>query len=109
MRLLTSKLDHISHRGLRRSYGWTGIEIGCHAINMAQVRKVDDRWQLAAVWSVEHPTPYAMESNRNTSTSDEVFGWLAADEISEHGLAPTLELLENLNSLFHGRDRKSVV
>ena len=104
MRLLTSKLDHISHRGLGRSYGWTGIEIGCHAINMAQVRKVDDHWQLAAVWSVEHPTPYAMESNRNTSTSDEVFGWLAADEISEHGLAPTLELLENLNSLFHGRN-----
>lgn len=104
MRILTSKLDRISHRGLRRSFGWTGIEIGCHAINMAQVRKVEDRWQLAAVWSVEHPTPYAVESNQSTTPSDEVFGWLGADEISEYGLAPTLGLLENLNSLFHGRN-----
>ena len=104
MRPLLFKLDHLKNRGLRRSHGWTGIEIGCHAINMAQVRKIDDRWQLAAVWSVDHPTPYATDSNQTTYPSEEIFGWLAADEISEHGLAPTLELLDNLNSLFHGHD-----
>ncbi len=101
---LSFKLDRVRHLALHRSYGWTGVEIGCHAINMAQVRKIDSRWQLAAVWSVEHPTPYAMEPIQNASPCDEVFGWLATDTICEHGLAPTLELLEDLNSLFHGRD-----
>ena len=104
MRPLSFILDRVSHLALHRSYGWTGVEIGCHTINMAQVRKNDGRWQLAAVWSVKHPTPYAMEPIQNASPCDEVFGWFAADAICEHGLAPTLERLENLNSLFHGRD-----
>ncbi len=97
-------LDRISHRLFQHSYGWTGVEIGCHCINMAQVRKIDNRWQLAAVWSVEHPTTFAIASDPDSSQCDENFGWLASDEIIEHGLAPTLEHLENLNALFHGRN-----
>ncbi len=104
MRRLFFKLDRIRHHALRRSYGWTGIEIGCHTINMAQVCKIDNRWLLTAVWSIEHTTPYPLESIPIASPSDEAFGWLASEEICEYGLAPTLELLENLNSLFHGRD-----
>ncbi len=104
MSSLFSHLDRISHRLFQHSYGWTGVEIGCHCINMAQVRKIDNRWQLAAVWSVEHPTTYAIASEPNSSQCDENFGWLASVEIIEHGLAPTLEHLENLNALFHGRN-----
>ncbi len=104
MSSLFSHLDRISHRLFQHSYGWTGVEIGCHCINMAQVRKIDNRWQLAAVWSVEHPTTFAIASDPDSSQCDENFGWLASDEIIEHGLAPTLEHLENLNALFHGRN-----
>ena len=104
MSSLFSHLDRISHRLFQHSYGWTGVEIGCHCINMAQIRKIDNRWQLAAVWSVEHPTAFAMASIPNVSSCDETFGWLTSDKIFEHGLAPTLEHLENLNALFHGRN-----
>lgn len=104
MSSLFSHLDRISHRLFQHSYGWTGVEIGCHCINMAQVRKINNRWQLAAVWSVEHPTTFAIASSPDSPQCDENFGWLASDEIIEHGLAPTLEHLENLNALFHGRN-----
>jgi Tfp pilus assembly PilM family ATPase len=103
MGLLLSKLDQFQQRWFSRTYGWTGVEIGCHAINMAQVQRIGERWQLAAVWSVEHPTTYAVAAESKRSLTDETFGWLPMDQLCEHGLAPTLEFLENLNSLFHGR------
>ncbi len=101
MATIFSTLDRISQQLFNRTYGWTGVEIGCHTINLAQVRWTNERWQLAAVWSVEHPKT---NSNEPSSSSDEdAFGWLTADEIFENGLASTLQSLENLNSLFHGR------
>ena len=110
MSTLLSKLDFISHRLFNRSYGWTGLEIGCHAIHMAQVRKIEDGWEMAAVWSIEHPAPYVMEialpraaePQENSSECDESFGWLSGDTICEHGLGGTLEQLENLEYLFQG-------
>ena len=110
MRPLLSKLDRISHRLFNRSYGWTGLEIGCHAIHMAQVRKIDDRWEMAAVWMIEHPAPYVMkialpsaaEPPESSLECKESFGWLAGDAICECGLGGTLEQLENLDYLFHG-------
>ena len=110
MSTLLSKLDRISHSLFNRSYGWTGLEIGCHAIHMAQVRKIDNRWIMAAVWSIEHPVPYTNEKARqsaaepleNSSECKESFGWLAGEAICEHGLGGTLEQLENLEYLFQG-------
>ena len=111
MSTLLSKLDRISHRLFNRSYGWTGLEIGCHVIHMAQVRKIEDRWVMAAVWSIEHPTPYvnatahqsAVEPHDNSNDCTESFGWLESDVICEKGLGGTLELRENLDHLFQGK------
>ncbi len=101
---LFNTLDRFGKQLFKRTYGWTGVEIGCHTINMAQVRRIDERWQLAAVWSVEHPKPDPHESDSVSSSSNETFGWRTIDEIFEHGIATTLECLENLNSLFHGHN-----
>ena len=104
MRQLFSQLDRIGDRVFKRSYGWTGVEIGCHAIHMAQVRRIDHAWQLAAVWSVEHPTHYSMKSTEGASDGDETFGWLTSESICDKGLAPTLEYLRSLNALFKGNN-----
>ncbi|MCY2973728.1 MAG: pilus assembly protein PilM [Planctomycetota bacterium] len=104
MRTLLSKIDRISERFFSRSYGWTGIEIGCHCLNMAQVRKVEDRWQLAAVWTVEHPVPYAIQTDSETPPVEETFGWLSPRDIFECGLSATVANLDNLDSLFVGKN-----
>ena len=104
MSTLLSPMNRISQRFFQRQYGWTGVEIGCHCINLAQVRRLEDRWQLAAIWSVEHPTPFSVTTETNSTQDDETFGWLTNDQIVKHGLAPTSEFLENLNALFHGRN-----
>jgi Tfp pilus assembly PilM family ATPase len=102
MRQLLSHLDRICDRVFNRSYGWTGVEIGCHAIHMAQVRRIDHSWQLAAVWSVEHPSHCSTESTESSSQDDETFGWLPSESICEKGLDTTLEYLRDLNTLFKG-------
>ncbi len=72
---------------------------------MAQVRKLEDRWQLATVWSVEHATPYvrATETESDSAACEETFGWLAPSMLREQGLGTTLDHLENLDSLFLGK------
>jgi Tfp pilus assembly PilM family ATPase len=102
MSTFLSAIEPVKQRFFKRSYGWTGIEIGCHAIRMAQVRKFDDRWQLATVWSVEHATPYVRSSEALSNAYDETFGWTPPSDIREKGLGSTLDLLENLDSLFVG-------
>jgi Tfp pilus assembly PilM family ATPase len=103
MRPLLTQIDRISQRMFYRSVGWTGIEIGCHTINMAQVRRLHDRWHLAAVWSLEHPTSQASEPEASSPHGLEHFGWLETHDLLEDGLSRTLECLEKLNSLFDGR------
>lgn len=103
MATLFPTLNQIRQRLFSQSFGWTGVEVGCHTINMAQVRRIDERWVLAAVWSVKHPKTNSIESATPSSSKAEKFGWLSKEAIFEHGLAPTLESLENLNSLFQGR------
>ena len=95
-------LNQIRQRLFNPSFGWTGVEIGCHTINMAQVRRIDERWVLAAVWSVKHPKSNSNESATTSSSRGDKFGWLSKEAIFEHGLTPTLVSLENLNSLFQG-------
>jgi Tfp pilus assembly PilM family ATPase len=102
MRTLLNTVDQIRERFLTRSYGWTGVEIGCHCLNMAQVRKVQDRWQLAAVWSVDHPATYSVKADSNHPVADETFGWLSSEDILEFGLSSTVSLLDKLDSLFIG-------
>lgn len=102
MRTLLNTVDRIRERFLTRSYGWTGVEIGCHSLNMAQVRKVQDRWQLAAVWSAEHPVPYSAHANSNCTVAEETFGWLSSQDILDCGLSYTVSLLDKLDSLFVG-------
>ena len=104
MSTLHPLFDRIRHRMFQRAYGWTGVEIGSHCINLAQVRRIENRWQLAAVWSVDHPTSFSVATEPNSFECDEAFGWLANEEIMEHGLAHTLDHLKNLNALFHGRN-----
>jgi Tfp pilus assembly PilM family ATPase len=104
MQSLLSTIDRISELVFKRSYGWTGIEIGCHGMNMAQVRKVEDRWQLAAIWSVDHPIPYAVQADSESSPIEETFGWLSNNDIIEYGLSPTIANLDNLGSLFLGKN-----
>jgi Tfp pilus assembly PilM family ATPase len=105
---LSATLELVNNRWFRRSIGWTGIEIGCHEIKMAQVRKHYGLWELSSVWSIETPIPFAnasVESSANrTNRAAESFGWLTSKEILEYGLAPILSDTENLNSLFHGRN-----
>ncbi|MCY3009528.1 MAG: hypothetical protein NTY42_06785 [Planctomycetota bacterium] len=84
-----------------RSDGWIGIEIGCHSIHFAQVRKRENRLQLSAIWSLEHPLNKLPESNKSNSRIDETFGWVTREEMFNSGLARTLET-ENLSSLFLG-------
>ena len=103
MRPLLSPINLFHKRLFGRSFGWTGVEIGCHVINLAQVQKVDGRWQLAAVWSIEHPQTGPVESESSLPGEENDFGWLSTDEILNHGLSPTLDRLENLTSLFHGK------
>ncbi len=102
MRTLLKTADRIRERLLMRSYGWTGVEVSCHCLNMAQVRKVQDRWQLAAVWSVDHPVPYSVNADANPSNAEETFGWLSSEDILACGLSPTVSLLDKLDSLFVG-------
>ncbi len=101
MSSLLSYFDQIRHQWLAPSFGWTGIEIGCHEIKMAQVRKLGSRWQLEAVWTVDHPTPYV---NPNHASSEELFGWIPIDKLKSGGLSPTFENLVSLKSLFRGRN-----
>jgi Tfp pilus assembly PilM family ATPase len=102
MATLFPTLNQLRQRLFGQSFGWTGVEVGCHTINMAQVRKIEERWVLAAVWSVKHPIAKPNESATTSSSKEEKFGWLSNEAIFEHGLAPTLKSLENLNSLFQG-------
>jgi Tfp pilus assembly PilM family ATPase len=103
---LFSQIDHLRKRYFNRSYGWTGIEIGCHEIKLAQVRKLDSHWQLEAIWAIEHPTPFVMVSQEQPTNGalpiDELFGWIPKSELEKNGLANTIEHLENLSTLFHG-------
>ena len=107
MSRLFSPIHRLSERLFQRNYGWTGVEIGSHCINLAQVRKNENRWQLASVWTVEHPTPVSITplstaTEPNSNRPDESFGWLTADELMEYGLAPSFEHLVNLSGLFRG-------
>jgi Tfp pilus assembly PilM family ATPase len=111
MPTLFSKVDQIREHFLNRTYGWTGIEVGCHGVIMAQVRTINDRWQLAAVWRVDHPVPYARtneshtdsQTESNASSTDETFGWLASGDILDRGLSSTFSQLEQLDQLFVGK------
>lgn len=102
MATLLPTLNQIRQRLFGQSFGWTGVEVGCHTINMAQVRRIEDRWVLAAVWSIKHPKTNSNEAANTSSSRNENFGWLSKEAIFEHGLAPTLKSLEKLNSLFQG-------
>jgi Tfp pilus assembly PilM family ATPase len=96
-----STRNRLHTRLFGRSVGWIGIEIGCHCIHFAQVRKRENRWQLSAIWSLEHPTSELRESNNSKKRVDEIFGWLSREEMFSNGLTRTLET-ENLSSLFQG-------
>jgi len=104
MRQLFSQLDRLGNRVFNRSYGWIGVDIGCHAIHLAQVRRTESSWQLSAVWSVEHPSTYTTEAAQNESTGEETFAWLTSESICNEGLAQTRDYLRNLNTLFKGRN-----
>ena len=60
MKTKFAPLDSLRRGYLTSNHGWTGIEIGCHAVSFAQVRKCDGEWQLSQFWKVEHPVPYAI-------------------------------------------------
>ena len=96
-----STRNRLHNRLFRRSDGWIGIEIGCHCIHFAQVCKRENRWQLSAIWSLEHPASELRESNHSKKRTDEIFGWLSRQEMFDSGLGRTLET-ENLGSLFLG-------
>jgi Tfp pilus assembly PilM family ATPase len=104
MSSLLSKVAQLRTRIVDRSYGWTGIEIGRHAIQLAQIEKVRGNFRLSAIWTVEH----ACKSSPDVSESDDIppgnFAWETPETFSKHGIdALTLEQLDNLNALFRGR------
>lgn len=92
---------HLLRRPFRRSMGFIGVEIGRHRINLAQVQRVDDSWQLSAIWSLEHSPCEPSENKPVRGKIDETFGWLSHDELLKNGLSHTLGL-EKLNALFVG-------
>jgi type IV pilus assembly protein PilM len=95
-----SKLDRICHRLFRRSYGWTGVEIGCHEINLAQLRLIDKKLQLAAVWTVNNSKIMSVDSVQSKVSSAESCGGMSAEQISELG---------KLTSLFNGQNCAATV
>ncbi len=104
MSSILSSLERVNRRFLKRSYGWTGIEIGCHVIRMAQVMRTDRRWELATVWSVEQETPHDQAFNSAAADFEETFGWISPTVLRSEGLGATLEHFDNLHSLFRGRE-----
>jgi Tfp pilus assembly PilM family ATPase len=101
MKRTLSTRNRLHTRLFGRSDGWIGIEIGCHCIHFAQVRKRENHWQLSAIWSLEHPASELRESDNSKRRMDEVFGWLSREDMFLNGLTRTLET-ENLSSLFRG-------
>lgn len=94
--------NRLPTRLFSRSDGWIGVEIGCHCIHFAQVRKRENRWQLSAIWTLEHPATELRDGNHCSRRTGEMFGWVAREEMFNSGLARTLGS-ENLRSLFLGR------
>jgi len=103
----SSIFDQVNKRLFRRSIGWTGIEIGCHEVKMAQVCKLNGRWRLSSIWSIENPVPYKSEKKElppdRPHRDPESFGWTTPKDVLEHGLAPLLNDVENLSGLFQGK------
>jgi type IV pilus assembly protein PilM len=104
MSSILSSLEQAKRRFLKRSYGWVGIEIGCHVVRMAQIKKTDRRWELVTVWSVEQATPYNRDPKSESAHSEETFGWRTPEVLRKEGLGATLEHFKNLDSLFRGQE-----
>lgn len=101
MRQTLFPIHLLRKRPFRRTIGFVGVEIGCHRINFAQVQRVNDCWQLSAIWSLEHSPREHSENNPIRGKIDETFGWLSHDEMLKSGLSHSLEM-EKLNALFVG-------
>jgi Tfp pilus assembly PilM family ATPase len=107
MSTATSLFSQINTRWFQRSIGWTGIEIGCHEVKMAQVRKLDGRWILSSIWTIENPVAYTSIGNEcighRSNRIQESFGWMPSTDLLEKGLAPLFTEAESLNGLFQGK------
>ena len=107
MNTAISLFDQVNTRWFQRSVGWTGIEIGCHDVKMAQVRKLHGRWSLSSIWTIENPVPYESEGKappaQRHNRIQESFGWLASVDILENGLTPFFAGADNLHGLFQGK------
>lgn len=107
MSTATSLFSQVKTRWFQRSIGWTGIEIGCHEVKMAQVRKLDGRWCLSSIWTIENPIPYTSEGcepmGHRPNRTQESFGWLTNADLLENGLARLFNGAESLNGLFQGK------
>lgn len=107
MNTLFPSLDQVAQQLFQRSVGWTGIEIGCHEIKLAQVSKKGSQWSLSATWSIENPVPFqgeikdlpSLQANRD----QEWFGWTEAHDILDEGIAQLLSESDKLNGLFKGK------
>lgn len=107
MSTATSLFSQVNTRWFQRSIGWTGVEIGCHEVKMAQVRKLDGGWCLSSCWTIENPIPYTSEVSERVghhpNQIQESFGWMANTDLLENGLIPLFAGAESLNGLFQGK------
>lgn len=95
------KLNLFNSRLFGRSAGWTGVEIGRHEINLAQLCKIDGSIRLAAVWSVQH-VDSSLSAVDVSPDASEPFPWIDKQQFSDAGLGESCQQLENLTALFQG-------
>ena len=107
MNAAISLFRQFNTRWFQRSVGWTGIEIGCYEVKMAQVCKLDGRWSLSSIWTIENPGPYASEGKGSLPHlihgNRASFDWMAGADILKNGLTQFFTEADNLNALFQGK------
>jgi Tfp pilus assembly PilM family ATPase len=104
MSSLLSKVAQLRSKILDRSYGWTGIEVGRHAIQLAQIEKIQGRFRLSAIWTVEHACSKSDEVSESNNVARGTFAWEQPETLLTNGISElTREQLANLNALFRGR------
>lgn len=86
-----------------RKFGWTGFDIGCHEIRMAQVESTSDGWCIDNAWTLGHPTPNHDQSP-DPSTGRERFAWIPPEGLIESGLRGVESELRKFRDVFSGRN-----
>jgi len=85
-----------------RKLGWTGFDIGCHEIRMAQVEDTSDGWCIHNAWTGHHAQN--QDQSPDPSNSRERFAWIPPEGLIESGLRSVESELRKLGNVFSGRN-----